>query len=484
MLLEYMASSFYFYDLETSGINAHQARIMQFGGVRTDMNLKPIGEPDNIMIKMADDMLPDPEAILVTGITPQATIQDGITEAEFLKYFYKSIVLPDTIFVGFNSIRFDDEFMRCLHYRNFYDPYEWQWKNGCSRWDLLDVVRMTRALRPDGIEWPFAPDGKPSNRLELITASNALEHTSAHDALSDVYATIAVARLIRNKQQKLFDYLLDMRNKKKVAELVKGGQPFVYSSGKYPNVYEKTTVVQYICEHPGRQGALVYDLRQDPEKFINLTATEIAKAWQERVEDETKRFPLKTLQYNRCPAIAPLGVLVSTPSAADGVKIDMKIIETNRQKLSKMKSLQKQLCEAIDVLDGQRQLKFLPAEDVHEKIYDGFAPEGDRSKMSVVRAADAADLLNLNIKFADDRFNEMLPLYKARNYPASLSDNDRQVWEAYRFKKLMEGGEKSLVSQYFSRLAALGAKPDASEQQKYLLEELLLWGQSIIPEIG
>ena len=132
--------------------------------------------------------MPDPDAILVTGITPQRTRAEGYSEKEFLEIFYESIAIEGTIFVGYNSIRFDDEFMRTLLYRNLYDPYEWQWQDGKSKWDLLDVVRMTRALRPEGIVWPFASNGAKANKLELITAVNNLEHTHAHNAMSDVIA--------------------------------------------------------------------------------------------------------------------------------------------------------------------------------------------------------------------------------------------------------------------------------------------------------
>ena len=192
-----MATSFFFYDLETSGISPREARIMQFAGQRTDMDLKPVGEPFNILIKLSPDVLPEPDAVLLTGITPQQVNADGITEAEFLKIFEKEIATPDTIFVGFNSVRFDDEFMRFLRYRNFYDAYDWQWKDGRSRWDLLDLTRMTRALRPEGIKWPVAPKGEPTCRLELITALNGREYEQAHDARNDVLAVIALVKLIR-----------------------------------------------------------------------------------------------------------------------------------------------------------------------------------------------------------------------------------------------------------------------------------------------
>jgi exodeoxyribonuclease-1 len=316
------AASLFFYDLETSGINPRSARIMQFAGQRTDLKLKPIGEPVNLIVKLSDDVLPEPDAIMITGITPQQTKADGITEAEFLKIFSDEVATPGTIFTGFNSVRFDDEFMRYLHYRNFYDPYEWQWQDDRGRWDLLDVVRLTRALRPDGIQWPFEPGGKPSNRLELLTSVNNLEHTDAHDALSDVRATIAVARLIYNKQTKLFEYLLSMRGKKAVAGLVDNAQPFVYASGKYPAEFEKTTVVVKLSDHPERQGALVYDLRHDPSQYLDKSASQLAELWRWKKDSKEPRLPVKTLQYNRVPAVAPIGVLDT--ASQKRLQIDLK----------------------------------------------------------------------------------------------------------------------------------------------------------------
>ena len=254
--------TFFFYDLETSGLYAREDRIMQFAGQRTSLELEPIGEPVNVLVKMTDDALPSPFAIQVTGITPQMTLMDGISEAEFCKYVTEEVFTPETVVVGYNTVRFDDEFMRATMWRNFYDPYEWEWKDGRSRWDMLDVVRLTRALRPEGINWPFTEERKPTNRLELLTKLNGLSHEHAHDALSDVYATIAVAKLIREKQPKLFEYLFKMRGKNDVKKLVnlEDKKPFVYASGRYSSEHNKTTIVFPLTS--GRNGnVLVYDLR-------------------------------------------------------------------------------------------------------------------------------------------------------------------------------------------------------------------------------
>lgn len=478
-----MAASFFFYDLETSGFDPRTQRIMQFAGQRTDMHLKPIGEPYNVLIKITPDTVPDPDAILVTGITPQSTLADGVTEAEFLKLFFDEMCVADTIFLGYNTVRFDDEFMRFLLYRNFYDAYEWQWQDGCSRWDLLDIVRMTRALRPDGIEWPFGSDGRPTNRLELLTKLNKLDHFNAHDALSDVHATIAVAKLIQDKQPDLFHYLLKMRDKKEVKKLVEQGQPFVYSSGKYPSEFEKTAVVYGLASHPRKQGALVYDLRHDPDEFVALSPQQLVERWK-WTKDETapKRLPVKTMQFNRCPAVAPLGVL--DEASQKRIKIDLKVVQQNLAKLKRAEGLVDKLLLALDIMDKEQQTRFVDvAPNVDGQLYDGFLGDEDKKVARAIRAAEPDQLDEWAEKLHDPRLKELLPLYKARNYPAKLTTEERQTWEAFCKKRLMDGGQSSRLAKFFNRLGELAADPKIAGEKQYLLEELQLYGQSIMPVI-
>ena len=478
-----MPDTFYFYDLETSGFNPKDARIMQFAGQRTDMDLNPIGEPHNILIKMTDDIVPEPDAIMVTGITPQKTIQDGISESEFLKFFHEEIARPKTIFTGFNTVRFDDEFMRYLHYRNFYDPYEWQWTDGKSKWDLLDVVRMTRALRPEGIKWPVDSKGAPTNRLELLTALNGLDHTNAHDALSDVRASIDVAKLLRSKQPKLFDYLLKMRKKDEITALVSAQRPFVYTSGKYASEFEKTTVAALLTENPYRTGSfLVFDLRYDPEPFLKLDPPALAEAWRKRKDDPGPRLPVKTLQSNRCPAIAPLGVL--DEDSRKRLQISQKEYEKHYEQLRQYRQqLSKQVLAALELMDKKQQARLLEDEsEVDAKLYDGFFMPADKSQMNIVRSAEPKTLAELSPGFNDQRLAALLPLYKARNFPESMSDSDRQAWEVYRKRRLLGGGNASRLARFFARLGELSEQKDMTGEKRYLLEELQLYGQSIMPE--
>jgi exodeoxyribonuclease I len=468
--------TFYFFDLETTGFSPRDDRIVQFAGQRTDMELRPVGEPDNILIKVTPDILPQPDAVLVHGITPQQTLLEGITEAEFAKYLTAQVAVKDTIMVGYNNIRFDNYFIRFTLWRNFHDAYEWSWKEGCSTWDLLDVVRMTRALRPEGMKWPFAPDGKPSNRLEYLTSVNKLKHSNAHDALSDVNAAIDVARLIKKNQPKLFDYLLSHRSKAKIAPLVSSRQPLVYTSGRYSSEFEKTTVAVMVAEKSDKSGALMYDLRIDPDEFKDFSAGELAERWKARGED-VPYFPVKELKYNKCPAIAPLSVM--DEASYQRLKLHPELVKNHLNKLNAAGGFGDRLLEALDIMWPKRQPELVAdSQKVDSQLYDGFVPDGDKDKLSVVRAAKPAELSSLDINFKDNRLKLLLPLYKARNFPKFLDDAEQKVWDDFRRQKLLDSGQ---VQAFFKRLDDIAKTPGITAEQKYLLEELNLYAQSVVP---
>jgi len=471
--------TFYFYDLETSGINARAQRIMQFAGQRTDENFNPIGEPQNWIVKLTDEILPDPDAVLITGITPQKTKEEGYSEVEFLKLFYDEVLQPDTVIMGFNTVRFDDEFMRATLWRNFYDPYEWQWQDGRSRWDLMDVVRIIRALRPEGIKWPVDDKGQPTNRLELLTKLNGLDHFNAHDALSDVLATIALAKLLREKQPKIFDYLLTMRDKRKIAELVNLDEPkpFLYCSGWYSSTWQKTTAVLPIANGPNGS-ILVLDLRNDPLELAKLTDDELRETAFSR-NKETDELPLQCLKLNACPAIAPLGVLDSETQKR--LHLSKETIEQNYNKFRSIVGFGDRLEQLYMKSDTERKAKYSTETDPDFRIYDGFVGEGDKTKMRAVRVSDESALADLNLKFSDDRLEQLLPRYKARNFGRSLTSAERESWETYRTKRLISGAHGQLSLQQFAdRLTELVAER-TDEDSQFLLQELQLYAESIAP---
>jgi exodeoxyribonuclease-1 len=429
--------TFYWYDFETFGVNPRRDRASQFAGIRTDAQLNIIGDPLVIYCKPARDFLPNPIACLITGITPQHALAQGVSEAEFIRQIHNEFSEPETCVVGYNSIRFDDEVTRQLLFRNFYDPYEREWKNGNSRWDLIDVVRLCAGTRPEGVNWPVKEDGSPSFKLEELTKANGIDHGRAHDALSDVIATIEVAKLIKKAQPKLFDYALSLRNKKKVqAELdLSSKKPVLHVSMMYPAKLGCLAIVMPICLHPtNTNGVIVYDLREDPSPWLELSGAEIKERVYTSAENlpaGVKRIPLKTVHINKCPIIASVAVL--SDGRAEKFGIDKNQCQAHWQTLMQHPSVWQKVAEAFkeDFSSSEQDPDF--------SIYSGgFFSASDKSLMATIRQTSAKDLARIDLPFRDKRLQEMLFRYRARNYPDTLSPEEAQVWETFRLARLSD----------------------------------------------
>ena len=419
--------TFFFYDLETSGLDPKNDRIMQFAGIRTDLDFNQIGEPVNILVKLADDTLPSPGAINVTGITPQMTQMDGLSEPEFCKYVTEELFTPGTIEIGYNSIHFDDEHMRYTFYRNFYDPYEWQWKDGRSRWDMLDVVRMVRALRPQGINWPVSKvekDGeiieKPNNRLENLTKENHLPHEHAHDALSDVEALISVTKMIREKQPKLYEYLFNLRDKKAVARqfMLESKTPIVYTSGRIPSKYWHTSVFSPLISMGNGQSALAFDLRYNIDELLKREKEDENFSW---------GVAVKELAFNKCPCIAPIGVLdaESEPGKTGWERIGLEKDEVKKN-LEALREKGSAFAMKMKDLFTQKKESYEKASDVDGQLYEGFFSDSDRLKIKDVPGRNANELADYHPIFDGPRLSELLLHYKGRNFPNSFDENEQK----------------------------------------------------------
>ena len=472
-----MSKSYFFYDLETSGFSPRRDRIMQFAGIRVDEKLDPIpGEEYNYLIYLAEDILPSPTAIMTTHITPQKTRESGYSEADFARIFADKIAVPDTTFVGYNNIRFDDEHMRNFLWRNFRDPYEWEWRNGCSRWDLLDVVRLVRALRPEGISWPMLKIASDkgeireisSNKLELLSALNKFPHRHAHDALSDVEDTINLAKLIRDKQPKIFEFMMRNHDKKSVATIMNLGHPFVYASGRLPADNEKTSVMIKIGD-TDRGDIISYDLRIDPADLVGLSEEQmlgkLMASWQQRCDPEFAPLPIKEIAINKCPAVAPIGTLDA--ASQKRVNLDMKTIERNLANLRSNQSvIDKMLAAFAQRRDAySRDAPKPEVRDVEDRLYDSLMPDADRAKIRAVASAGARDLADFHPDFVDERLLELLLRYKARNFPNALSADESATYEKWRLNKLQR--EAPAYFQELDYLAFFAKSPDVKQIDQF-----------------
>lgn len=460
--------TFYFHDYETFGINPAYDKPSQFAGIRTDSEFNIIDKPLVMYCRPPNDYLPDPIATLITGITPQRAIKEGICEAEFAKQIAQQFNLPNTCILGYNNIRFDDEVTRNIFYRNFYDPYAYSWCNGNSRWDLLDVVRACYALRPEGINWPLNENGCPSFRLEHLTKANNIEHQHAHDAMSDVYATIAIAKLIKTQQPKLFDYLFSLRNKNQVAQLFDIVQmtPLVHVSGMLGAYRGNTSWIAPIIWHPLQSNAIVVcDLMGDVNLLLDCDITELKQRLYTKNEDlapEETRIPLKLIHINKCPVVAPAKTLL--PENAKRLHIDRDQCLNNLNLLrNHQKLIQDKITLLFSIPDTYPEIK-----DVDGKLYQGFLNSYDKSICETIRSTMPEQLATLNPTFDDPRMKTIFFRYKARNYLEQLSQSEQVQWQLHREDKL----NQHVIQDYLLKLEQQATIHQQSPDKLKLIKEL------------
>ena len=481
-----MSETFYWHDYETFGTDPSRDRAVQFAGLRTDAELNIIGDPLVIYAKPANDVLPQPVACLITGITPQKALADGLPEHEFIHLIHQQFTVPGTCGVGYNSLRFDDEVTRYTLYRNFYDPYAREWQNGNSRWDIIDLLRTAYALRPEGIVWPMREDGLPSFRLEELTAANGIGHESAHDALSDVLATIAMAKLVKEKQPRLYDYVLKHKDKRSVlAQLdIAGMKPVLHVSGMFGAVRNNIALVVPVAMHPVNKNEVIcYDLSADPQSVVNLSAQQIQDTLYTRTEDladGVQRPGLKSLHINKCPVIVP--AKMANPAIAERLGIDGQLCRTNLATLREYRQRdQAAFNQKIQAVYTGR--KYPEQTDPDRMLYSGgFFSDSDRRMMDSVRESSADDLTSATFPFKDARLPEMLFRYRARNFPESLSQEERAQWEEYRFAYLTDSemGASICMEEYQEEIESLLTGGEISDTQRNLLQQLLEYGDSLL----
>ncbi|MEO7160963.1 MAG: exodeoxyribonuclease I [Polaromonas sp.] len=476
--------TFLWHDYETFGLNPRRDRPAQFAGIRTDAELNEIGDPLMLYCQPANDYLPDPASCLITGITPQHCLQNGVPEHAFAAQIEQVLAQPGTIGVGYNTIRFDDEVTRHLFWRNLIDPYAREWQNECGRWDLLDVARMAYALRPDGIHWPVKEDGQPSFKLEDLARANGLLHEAAHDALSDVRATIALARLIRSAQPKLFDFCLGLHKKARVsAELglpatAQMARPFLHVSGMFPAERGCLALMFPLATHPANKNEiLAWDLAHDPSELPLLNVETLRLRLFSKSADlpeGVRRLPIKSVHLNKSPMVVR-NLNTLSPEMAARWGVDKEAALRHAEIAAGLPDM-----SAIWPAVFKRPAEAVP--DVDENLYGGFIDNADRRRLNQLRELSAAELAHSRMGFDDQRLPELLFRYRARNFPQTLQPEESERWEAHRAARLLEGeGGARNVDALFAEIDALAETAD--ERGEAILGALYDYAESIAPEI-
>lgn len=481
-----MPDTFYWHDYETFGADPSRDRPVQFAGLRTDLDLNPIGEPLVLFARPADDVLPQPQACLITGISPQLALEQGVPECEFIARIHAELATPGTCGVGYNSLRFDDEVTRYTLYRNFFEPYAREWQNSNSRWDIIDLVRTANALRPEGIEWPLREDGLPSFRLEELTAANGIAHEAAHDALSDVHATIALARLVRERQPRLYDYVLRHRDKRSAQALldVVSMKPVLHVSGMFGAQRHNIALIAPLAVHPvNRNEIICFDLSSDPAPLFDLDPQQLAKrlfSRNDELPEGAVRPGLKSVHINRCPVLVT--AKMADPATAQRLGISGQQCREHLAALREYRARDDSGFTArVQAIYSGRS--FEPVTDPDRMLYSGgFFSNSDKRVMDDVRASSPEGLAAASFPFEDERLAEMLFRYRARNFPGSLSPQERALWEEYRFARLTEpeAGASICMEEFQATIEQLLESGSLSPAQQELMQQLQDYGDSLL----
>lgn len=461
------------HDYETGGLDKARDRPLQFASIRTDLDLNIISDSQTtIFCKISEDAVPSPAACVLTGISPQRCNQEGVSEAEFAKKVEAELGRPGTCGVGYNTIRFDDEFTRHLLYRCMRDPYEREWANGNSRWDLVDVVRTVYALRPSVMNWPTGPDGKVSFKLEDLADANNLPKTRAHDALSDVETTIALARLVKAKAPEIFDVAFALRLKKNVMDLVNWTEqtPLFHVSSLYGTDRGCVAPLIPLAQHPSQANVFIgFDLMADPAPLLALSPEEIA----DRIfrAEKGQRLPVTTLYANRAPMLFPAARLRDVRAERVGIGFDKELAAKHWKFLRDHAQAIAAKVQAVYAQDDKKWVH----DDPELCLYSGFASNADRDRLNRLRTATPATLAQASGTFDNKNYDELLFRYRARNWPETLDAQEAARWSSLVHERLTTGGalQGRTLAQFEQELQSLRADPAHADNP--MLLELAQW---------
>lgn len=479
----------FWHDYETFGIDPQLSNVAQFAGIRTDLDLNILEEKIDIICRPTLDRLPSPEACMVTGISPMTNKIKGMNEVSFFQRINKELGRDGTCGIGYNNISFDDEVTRNGLYRNFIDPYQREWKNGCSRWDLLNVLRIVDAIKPNTFIVPTDKEtGKKVFKLDQLSLANGIEHENAHDALADVIATIEMAKIVKEKEPELFDLLFKQRNKAGIEGRLfepKSGwgaenkiifKPFVMADSFFGGD-QKFIEVLYPISTKGTDLYCI-KLTKEIDQILNLDSDDLKEALYKKKEDMQEgelRIPLHTLRTNKCPIILPVSMI--TKEIAENLGIDGNQLRTN---IGKIKANFSEIQQKIVKVFGT-PFKADDDLDVDQQIYNGFFSNNDKSRFEEIKKTESIYLLDYlkenKSKFEDKRIEEMLFRYICRNFETDLDDETLQKWDEFCKNRILDGVYSLTFDQYFEKLEILKEEHKENESKLKLLKDLTLFGE-------
>lgn len=454
-------NTFFIHDYETFGLNPND-KVSQFAGILVDEDFNILEEPHMFYCKVPDDAIPSPMACAITNIKPQDT-ESGLSEYAFAKRIHDLMNRAGQINAGYNNVNFDDEVSRNIFYRNFLPIYTREFAKGNSRFDFYKLIKAVFAFKEDSIVFPVGEDGKKSLKLENLTKANGIAHESAHDALSDVYATIAIGKLIKEKEPNLYNFVLNKRKKWDVINFIKERKDTLIW---YVDNFEKAennflSPLLYIGAKEKMSEFYFLDISSNSLSELLSKDVEELKEWKslsydERMEIGIERFPIIKVKANKLPVLAPAGTISEETLVKRN--FDPKKLRENynlaKQIVNNNMFVNNTLYEVVDTV-------FPEQTDPDAKIYSGFPTKQDSAEIENIENK----INNFGIKgfaknfeynksiFLDEKYDTLLERMLVRNAKEEVPEEIVSRWN-YHCKNLYEGdGHLSLnLESFFNEL--------------------------------
>ncbi|MDU8351260.1 exodeoxyribonuclease I [Pseudomonas syringae pv. actinidiae] len=340
----------HFYDFETADANP-STPILQFASVSTDHDLNVIkGSETNLIAKPSRHALPAPIAFMIHMLDLEHLKEHGLSERALVQHVVNIFLhSPNSQMAGYNTLSFDDKVLQHACFRNMLPPYDHQFMNGNTRFDVFKLVQLMFAFRPESLEFPKKEDGSFSLKLEQLSAANGIVHERAHDALSDVYATIGLARIIKGAEEKLYRFAQSMTVKQNAQDLILQGVPLLHVNFKYQQENRNTSLVHPLCvDASNKNKYIIANLREDPYNMLNMSPQELRHFMftkREELAEDAPRVGVSQVGINDMPLIVPAKNML-TPALATSMNLDVDQCMRNLEMIRQTVGFQSRIQEA------------------------------------------------------------------------------------------------------------------------------------------
>ena len=384
--------NYIFYDFETTGIESNWDQIIQVGAVLTNSTFQEIDRFES-RCRLRPGLIPYPKAILVNKSSTKELTNTELSHFSLIELMlakFKS--WGSALYIGYNTISFDEEFLRKSLFKSLFDPYL-TINNGNKRTDLLNILRANHAYYPDSIKIPVNEKGKLVFKLDQVAPLNGITDFSAHDAIGDSIATIRLAELIDKRSPELWEASLLTTSREDTDNIIKNNKIFCITE----TFFGKTMpfIVSLLCFHPKYKWAQCFDLKNDPEDYINLT--------QESLEHFMSKSPkiIRSVRNNKSP-------IIMNSNHISKINGYMHISEKEllrRAEIIQSNTSFKQTVERILEKQAAEKEEFKSQEDINyeETIYHSFSTNYEKIVMEEFHLSPWEDKYKVASKFKDER---------------------------------------------------------------------------------